>query len=112
MTNNVAEYSAALACLRAMYKAGWRGGVLLRGDSQIVVKQFDGSYGCHSELLAPFLGQLRKAGTFFDSLKLEWVPREQNDRADAESRTAYVETTGHQPPEHIKKSKPAVRRSA
>lgn len=103
-TNNRAEYEAALLCLRAIYKAGWRGPVVLRGDSQLVVKQFNGSYACHSETLAPLLAQLRKAATFFASVTLEWVPREQNTDADRESRHAYLEATGRQAPERRKES--------
>ena len=104
-TNNQAEYQAALSCLRAIYKSGYRGCVNLRGDSQLVVKQFNNDYACHSDLLIPLLAQLRKAGTFFEELTLEWVPREANDAADAQSRAAYVAFTGHQPPERARKPK-------
>lgn len=98
MTNNVAEYQAALMALREIYRSGWRGAVVLRGDSQLVVKQFNGEYGCGAPLLIPLLARLRKAAECFSLLTLEWVPREQNELADRESRRAYVQATGHEPP--------------
>lgn len=98
MTNNVAEYQAALLALRALYKTGYRGAVLLRGDSQLVVKQFNKQYACNAELLIPLLAQLHIAAGHFESLQLAWIPREENEAADEQSRLAYVEVTGRQPP--------------
>lgn len=103
MTNNVAEYQAALCALRAIYKAGWRGAVILRGDSQLVCRHYSGRYECRADLLVPLLAQLRKAATCFSSLTLEWVPREQNESADEQSRLAYKEVTGRMPPERVKR---------
>jgi ribonuclease HI len=90
-TNNVAEYNAALDALRAMYRAGWRGPVVLRTDSQLVVRQFNSEYGWHKPELQALLAQLHRAAAHFESLTFEWVPREQNTRADALSRRAYRE---------------------
>jgi ribonuclease HI len=90
-TNNVAEYNAALDALRAIYRTGWRGRVVLRTDSQLVVKQYNGEYGCYKPELQELLAQLRRGSDHFESLTLEWVPREQNARADALSRRAYGE---------------------
>jgi hypothetical protein len=59
-------------------------------------------------LLAPLLAQLRKAAGFFGSLTLEWVPREDNQQADAESRAAYMDVTGHEPPDRARKVKLAA----
>jgi ribonuclease HI len=93
-TNNMAEYSAALDCLRALYGAGFRGPVVLRGDSQLVVKQYSGEWACHKDHLLALRDKLRHAATFFESLQLEWIPREQNVRADALSRQAHEQETG------------------
>jgi probable phosphoglycerate mutase len=90
-TNNVVEYNAALDALRAVYRTGWRGPVVLRTDSQLVVKQYNGAYGCYKPVLQELLAQLRRASEHFESLTLEWIPREQNARADALSRRAYQE---------------------
>lgn len=102
MTNNVAEYQAALVALRAIYRAGWRGAVILRGDSQLVCRQYSGQYACNAPLLVPLLARLHKAGECFASLRLEWVPREENEMADLESRRAYREATGREAPVRVK----------
>lgn len=88
-TNNVAEYQASIDCLRDVYKTGWRGQVTLYGDSQLVVRQYDGTYRCKAPLLVPLLARLKNAATFFESLKLIWIPREKNSEADEMSRVGY-----------------------
>lgn len=88
-TNNVAEYRAAIDCLRAVWRAGWWGPVLLRGDSMLVVRQFAGEWQCRAACVAPLLEKLRHAATFFESVELAWVPREQNADADRMSKVAF-----------------------
>jgi ribonuclease HI len=90
-TNNVAEYNAALDALRTIYRVGWRGPIVLRTDSLLVVKQYTSEYGCYKLELQELLAQLRRASDHFESLTLEWVPRESNVRADALSRRAYAQ---------------------
>lgn len=98
MTNNVSEYRAALMALEAIWRAGWRGPVILRGDSQLVVRQFNGEYACNAPLIRPLLERLRKAGQAFESLSMEWLPREENEAADEQSQFAYREATGRDVP--------------
>jgi ribonuclease HI len=83
---NAAEYEASLTSLRVLYRLGWRGPVLIRSDSQLIVRQFNGDYGCHEAVLAELLEKLRRAAGYFDELMLEWVPRERNGGADALAR--------------------------
>lgn len=87
-TNNVAEYQAALSLLNEIYHH-WTGDVIIRGDSKLVVCQFSGKWACNAPLLVPLLARLQRAKLAFKSLTLEWIPREQNEHADAESRIAY-----------------------
>jgi len=101
-SNNRAEYQAALAVLRVVYKAGWRGPVLLRGDSQLICRQYSGQYACNASALQPLLAKLRTAAGCFASLTLEWIPRAENEAADEQSRLAYKEVTGKWPPERRK----------
>lgn len=90
-TNNMAEYNAALDALRAVFRTGWRGPVVLRTDSQLVVKQYNGQYGCYKPEMQELLAQLRRACAHFETVTLEWIPREANMQADALSRRAYYE---------------------
>jgi len=89
MTSNLAEYSAALDALRAVYRVGWRGSVMLRGDSQLVIRQTTGQYACNVPHLIVLRDKLRGAMTHFESVTLEWVGRDDNEMADQQSRIAY-----------------------
>jgi ribonuclease HI len=90
-TNNVAEYRAAIDVLQAVYGSGWRGPVTLRGDSQLVIHQYNRSWKVNKSALQELLARLREAATVFESVTAQWVPREENERADALSRQAYEE---------------------
>jgi len=92
-TNNQGEYRAALDALRAAYASGWRGAVVLRGDSQVVIRQVTGAWRCQSPTLRPLRDAVLHGATFFRAVTYEWVPREENERADALSRRAYAEAT-------------------
>jgi probable phosphoglycerate mutase len=97
-TNNIAEYLAAIECLRQIYRLPWRGPVVLRGDSQLVVHQYNGIWRCNSSHLLRLLKHLKTAAGDFPSVNLAWVPREQNQLADAQARQAYRHATGQEPP--------------
>lgn len=92
MTNNQAEYVAALRALRWAADCGLRG-VVLRMDSQLVVNQATGRWGCHAAHLIDLLAELRALIAEVRAL-VEWVPRERNARADELSRRAYAEARG------------------
>lgn len=89
MTNNVAEYSAALAALRWAADQGLRD-VRLYMDSQLVVNQAMGIWNCNAAHLWPRLAGLRIL-MIRTGATLHWIPREQNTRADRLSRLAYEE---------------------
>lgn len=87
--NNVSEYRAAIETLEWAKSQRIRD-VLLRADSQLVVYQVQGKWKVNAQHLKPLVDQVRKllrevSGT------IEWVPREQNEEADAMSRKAYDE---------------------
>ena len=129
-TNNFAEYCGLGLSLKFLCGLGWRGTLTVKGDSQLVVKQVTGEWGCNKDGKSPHLQDCRariymrliELGlatavdengidipvdinyTLFD---IEWIPREQNELADKLSKQAYVERTGKQPPSrsHWKKRK-------
>lgn len=87
-TNNVAEYQAVLAAL------DWAishelADILIQTDSKLVVEQVAGHWQCNASHLRGLRDEVRArlAGC---TGRLEWVPREQNTRADALSRLAYA----------------------
>lgn len=85
MSNNVAEYSGALAALTEAAKHP--GVILLRGDSKLVIMQLQGKWKVNGGLYYPFY---LKAKEVYDReksrLKLQWVPRHQNEECDVLSK--------------------------
>ncbi|MEA3143319.1 MAG: ribonuclease [Thermoplasmata archaeon] len=86
-TNNEAEYHGLLLALRHALAAG-ANEIVVRGDSQLVLRQVEGSYKVRAENLRSLNAEARKLLGQFASHRLEWVPRAQNAQADAASRAA------------------------
>jgi len=87
-TNNVAEYTAAIRALEYLVSKGFRGHVEVMGDSQLVIRQFSGEYSVKSSHLKVLHEQLKTLARNFEKVDFEWVPREQNRRADYLSKEA------------------------
>lgn len=81
-TNNVAEYTGCIRALEWILSQGCTEPVVLRGDSELVLKQLKGEYKVRSPLLAPLYWKARELAARLLSLRFEWVPREQNAEAD------------------------------
>ncbi len=81
-TNNVAEYRALLRGLR---EARERGGSDLEifADSDLLVRQINGSYRVKSAHLAPLHQEALQALRAFSRWRIEHVPRGRNAAADA-----------------------------
>lgn len=91
-TNNVAEYSAAIAALTRLVDLGLtEEAVEVRSDSQLLVRQMQGEYAVRNRRIAALHGKLRRLAARFRRLRWRWVPREENWEADALSRRAYAE---------------------
>ena len=80
-TNNVAEYKAAVEGFRRAVDLEAKH-VVLHSDSKMLVDQFHNRIQCRDEGLKPLLGRLRGLAQRFESVKVEWIPREQNREAD------------------------------
>ncbi len=80
-TNNVAEYRAAIAGLRAAAGLGARR-VLLRSDSRLLIEQLSGRFRIKNPTLIRLHGEAREAAGGFDRVGFEHVPRELNGEAD------------------------------
>ncbi|MGA8663685.1 MAG: ribonuclease HI [Thermoplasmata archaeon] len=90
-TNNVAEYAGAIQALYRLHGLGYTGPVEVRGDSQLVIRQMTGEYEVKAEHLRPYHEWLTQLAGKFSSVSWEWVPREQNQRADALSKQALAD---------------------
>jgi ribonuclease HI len=80
-TNNVAEYTAVV---KALEKAKELGGqrVVIKSDSELMVKQMTGAYKVRNEGLLPLYEQARRLVRGFDDVQFQHVRREENKDAD------------------------------
>ena len=89
-TNNVAEYCALLAALNLARKKGWSR-LRVRSDSQLLVRQIEGSYKVKNEGLRPLHGRARALISRLEAFAIEHVPRAQNKAADKLANRAVDE---------------------
>ena len=86
-TNNTTEYEGLLAGLRIAADLGIKK-LVVRGDSQLVVKQVNKDY--QSPLMKAYVDKVRKLEERFDGIQAEHVPRAENDIADYLSKRAAL----------------------
>jgi ribonuclease HI len=81
-TNNVAEYTACIAGLRAA--AGLHAHrAVVRADSLLMIKQLAGEYRVRQAHLKPLHAEAKELLQQYDDVVLQHVPREENVDADA-----------------------------
>ena len=81
-TNNVAEYRAVLAAIEVANEIAPDASVLVRMDSKLVVEQMSGRWKVKNEGMQD-LSAAMKSAIGARKVVFEWIPREQNTRADA-----------------------------
>lgn len=93
--NNVGEWSALLEAVKEVAESDAHDGMVLhiRGDSQLVIYQLIGKWGCHKPSMALLCDKVR-ACLCDVTWRAEWIPREQNAEADALTEGAYQKATG------------------
>jgi ribonuclease HI len=80
-TNNVAEYTALVNALQRAAELGGKR-LLIRSDSELLVKQMNGEYRVKNEQLRELYEEARQLVKRFDTVMLRHVPRGQNSEAD------------------------------
>ena len=90
-TNNMAEYEALIFGLTQALSLRVRQ-LLVKGDSQLIIKLVRGVCSCNNPQLAAYLINVRKLEKDFDALELQHVPREFNSAADDLSTSIYLGT--------------------
>jgi ribonuclease HI len=86
-TNNVAEYEAVIAGLTEALRFE-PDELLLRADSQLLIRQLEGRYRVKNPTLQELFTKARKLLRAMPSYRLEHVPREENVVADALANAA------------------------
>ena len=81
-TNNQAEYLAVIAALEEADRLG-AAAVEIRSDSELVVKQINGSYRVKHPALKPLYRQVKELQSSFQSCAAASIPRRQNREADS-----------------------------
>jgi probable phosphoglycerate mutase len=101
-TNNVAEYAALVAALEYAIRAGVRS-LHVHSDSQLLVRQIQGSYRVKNKGLQVMFRQARQRIAKLESFRIEHVFREENKEADRLANRAMDEEggSGHFAPEEI-----------
>jgi len=90
-TNNVAEYVGAIRALEHLRSMGFTGEVLVKGDSELLIRQMNGEYQVRAEHLKAYHDRLHQLAAGFRKVEFRWVPREENTVADALSKRAVEE---------------------
>lgn len=86
-SNNVAEYRALLAAFEWLTTRGWTGREIeFRGDSKLVIQQMSGLWGIGRGLYGHVAHRAKATSHLFPGATYVWVPREENEAADALSR--------------------------
>lgn len=87
VTNNEAEYSGLIVGLQGALFLGIKS-IVVKGDSQLIIKQMKGEYKVHSETLKLYHEEAKKYEKLFDKIEYNYVPRKENQRADTLSNEA------------------------
>jgi ribonuclease HI len=80
-TNNMEEYKTLIFGLSTALSLGIRR-LLVKGDSQLIIKQVRGECSCNEPRLAAYLLHVRKLEKDFTALELQHVPWANNSAAD------------------------------
>jgi ribonuclease HI len=80
-TNNMAEYEALIFGLSTALSHGARQ-LLVKGDSQLIIKQVKGECCCNDPQLAAYLLHVQTLEKDFDVLDLHHITRAENAVAD------------------------------
>ena len=86
-TNNEAEYEGLILGLDHALRAGATH-VLVRGDSQLVIRHLSGEYQVKASNLVPLYREAKRLLSAFRDARLEWVRRLDNAAADQAANEA------------------------
>lgn len=88
-SNNVAEYSAMINAFKWLLEHGYEGAeVLVKGDSQLSIRQMQGLYNVRAPRIIPLYREAKRLASRFSKVKFQWIPRDENREADMLSQLA------------------------
>lgn len=80
-TNNYAEYMAMIEALNFCKRHGAKK-ILIRADSQLMIRQMKGEYKVKAEGIIPLHQKAKLLASHFSTIHYEHIPREKNKEAD------------------------------
>ncbi|KAL0404216.1 UNVERIFIED_CONTAM: hypothetical protein Sradi_2062400 [Sesamum radiatum] len=86
-SNNKANYEKLVIGMKMTHKMGARH-LVAYSDSQLIVKQVEGTYEAKEENMIQYLQQIAELKTGFGSFQLVQIPREENIKVDCLSKLA------------------------
>jgi probable phosphoglycerate mutase len=95
-SNNVAEYRGLIAGLAAAAELGATH-VAVRMDSKLVVEQMSGRWQVKHPAMKPLASEAQQLRRRFTEVSFQWIPREQNTRADRLANQAMDQGQGKVP---------------
>ena len=104
MTNNVAEYEGMLAAAQWIVDEEIEEEIVIKGDSQLVIKQMKGEYRVNSATSKKYVPEIKKL-LQAKRVNFVWIPREENEEADKLSRVAYERHIGRKHQQNLSRIK-------
>lgn len=80
-SSNSAEYEALIRGLEEARRLGCDE-ILVRGDSQLVIRQLEGKFRVTSDKIRPLYDRVVALAREFERFDVQWIPREKNGHAD------------------------------
>lgn len=80
-TNNEAEYEGLIHALQELKDREYKGAVVVKGDSKLVIEQIKGKWKCRSPNLKPLLARATELVNGM-TVRFEHILRAQNSHAD------------------------------
>jgi ribonuclease HI len=90
MSNQVAEYHAVFKALEYLAERELtKEEIVVYTDSQLVAYQMNGIWAARRGMYLGTYLKVKKVAECFTHLRFQWIPREENEKADGLSRRAY-----------------------
>ncbi|XP_061361592.1 uncharacterized protein LOC133305392 [Gastrolobium bilobum] len=93
-SNNQAEYEAFIAGIVQAKEHGARK-IKIMSDSQLVTSQVEGKYQAKGPLMMKYLHKVKELLAEFDEVVIQYIPRNENNRADILSKLASSKGSGN-----------------
>ncbi|XP_061351831.1 uncharacterized protein LOC133296787 [Gastrolobium bilobum] len=93
-SNNQAEYEAFIAGI-VQAKEHRARKIKIMSDSQLVTSQVEGKYQAKGPLMMKYLQQVKELLAEFDEVIIQYIPRNENNRADIFSKLASSKGSGN-----------------